>query len=390
MVLSRPFYCPTRVVETADFAAELRAALAGRSYALITSRGWTRRGAIEKMADTAGAPRAVISSVEPNPRESILAALAGALPDADVVVALGGGSVLDAAKGAVAHRALGSQASVLSAHFREGAALPASMAPKPLIAIPTTSGTGSEVTRWATIWGDDGIKFSLTDERLYPAVAILDAALCLSMPREATLASGLDALSHSMEAVWNRNHSPLTDAFATAAIGALRAALAAVLRHPGDRERRREVQNASLLAGLAMSRTQTALAHSISYPFTAHHGVPHGLACSFTLGQVARFNMEADAERLRPIAQGLGCALPEVPQVIEAWFDELEVGDAILRYISPATVDGLGDGIITRARAANNLRGASAAEARGLARAALERLAKQPSREGQRRAASKP
>src|SRR4029453_2776306 len=123
--------------------------------------------------------------------------------------------------------------------------------------------------------------------------------------------------------------------------------------------------------------------HSISYPFTAHHGVPHGLACSFTLGQVARFNMEQSAERLLPIAHGLGCAPAEVPEVIEAWFDELQVGPAVLRYISPATVDGLGDGIITRARAANNLRAATAAEARGLARAALERLAKhsQPGRE---------
>src|SRR6185503_20426788 len=115
-----------------------------------------------------------------------------------------------------------------------GTALPASMAPRPLIAIPTTSGTGSEVTRWATIWGDDGIKFSLTDERLYPSHAILDPALCVSMPREATLASGLDALSHAMEAVWNNNHALLTDAFASAAIGALRRALGGVLREPGD------------------------------------------------------------------------------------------------------------------------------------------------------------
>ena len=215
----------------------------------------------------------------------------------DWVVALGGGSVMDAAKGLVAIQALNDDIPKFNAHLREGKSLPDDFKPAPLICVPTTSGTGSEVTRWGTIWGDEKVKFSLTDPRLYPREAILDARLCLSMPRELTLATGLDALSHAMEAVWNNNHTPLSDRFAGDAIRGLRSNFLDALEKPDDLKVRREMQIAATLAGLAMGTTQTALAHSISYPFTALFGMPHGLACSFTLPALIKWVQQEKATR---------------------------------------------------------------------------------------------
>jgi alcohol dehydrogenase len=339
---------------------------------LITSVGWLKRGVLERLQLAGLNPVATLAEVNPNPRLADIELLATRLPEVDTVVALGGGSVIDAAKAALALQGLGLNRVPLISHLCEGTALPADMAPPRLIAVPTTAGTGSEVTRWGTVWGDDGIKYSVNDTRLYPVSAILDPGLLISMPRGLALATGLDALSHAMEAVWNRRHSALGDALATAAIERLFQHLAPSLAMPESLEQRRYIQTAAVLAGLAMGTTQTALAHSISYPFTSRFGMPHGIACSFTLAEIARYNLAADAERLRPIASALNCATGEIPDMIERWFEELGLAHEVARYVHPSMVDQLGDNLITRARAANNMREADGAAARRIVRAALD------------------
>ena len=332
------------------------------------------RGAVGQLISRCGPPVAILDCVEANPTVSGVVDLAGQIPDCDVVVAIGGGSVIDAAKGIITLRDPEMNADLLIEHLSEGVALPASMSVIPIIAVPTTAGTGSEVTRWGTIWGDDGIKFSVTDPKLWPAHAVLDPKLFFSMPHTLTLATGLDALSHEMEAVWNRRHTEATDAISRAAIGLLWKHLEATLDSPEDVELRARIQTASLLAGLAMGTTQTALAHSISYPFTARCGIPHGIACSFTLAEVARYNIEAEPGRLSSIAEGLSCSIPDIPVVIEDWFDRLGLGDEISKYVTPDITDEFSDNLITRARAANNIREIDGAGAKNLARVALERL----------------
>lgn len=373
MVLTNPFHCPTRVVEGHAYDEVLANLISERSWALITSPGWESRGVVDRISTSCSVPSAIISGVEPNPRYTDLPVLAAQLPDVDILVAIGGGSVIDAAKATVALQSLNDIAPLMS-HLRDGVPLPTHMSPIPIVAVPTTSGTGSEVTCWGTIWDDDGTKCSVNDPRFYPSHAVLDPELCLSMPRDLTLFTGLDALSHAMESVWNRRHMPVSDTLAAEAISVLRNDLEAVLSRPSDIKLRRNIQNASLLAGLAMGTTQTALAHSISYPFTAHFNVPHGLACSFTLAEVARYNLVAEASRLAPIATGLGCRIDEIPVLLEDWFRKLGVGEAIASYISPQVVDGLGDSLITRSRAANNLREADGPAARKLACSALQAL----------------
>ena len=370
----RPVHFPTRIYSDASFDVVLAEILQGRSWTLVTSNGWLRRGVVERLVACVGKPLAVVGSVPSNPRVSDIERLSSGLPSAAVVVALGGGSVLDAAKGLAAIQALNYDLNPLLAHLKEGADLKPDFSPVPIVAVPTTSGTGSEVTRWGTIWGDENVKFSLHNPALYPSDAVLDPELCVSMPEDVTLSSGLDALSHAMEAVWNQNHTPLSDQFARTAISMLRTDLGRALSDPDDVECRRRVQIAALLAGFAMGTTQTALAHSISYPFTAHFDMPHGFACSFTLPEVARYNLVGSPSRLAAISDGLGCPVEGIGDVLEEWFDGLGVSRYIGRYVSPDVTDTLGDNLITRARAANNLREVDGATARRIARRSLERF----------------
>ena len=374
MVLSHPFRCPTRVIEGHVYHQAVAEILDGRSWALLTSRGWPARGALANLTRIGAGPVAILSDTQPNPRVSSIVQLAKSLPDVEAVVALGGGSVLDAAKGAIALKALNHDTAALMAHLRDSVALPQDMDPVPLITIPTTSGTGSEVTRWGTIWGDDEVKHSINDAKLYPAHAVLDPALCTSMSAELTLGTALDALSHALESVWNKHHTAMTDRLAALAIGLIRENLAATLENPLDIELRRRLQTAALIAGLAMATTQTALAHSISYPFTAKLNLPHGFACSFVLAEVARYNMAQDSERLNVIAGALGCRLAEVPQTLETWFIELGVGDVVQRYVTASFIENLSDSLISRARAANNIRDIDGPAARQLALTAFNKL----------------
>lgn len=365
---------PTRLLRGRPFDAQVGALVDRRRWALLTSRGWVARGATERLQQRVGATLLAVAEVNPNPTLEQVTALSRSLPDVHVIVALGGGSVIDAAKAVAALRGIGGEDAAMRVHLRDGVPLRADAALAPVIAVPTTAGTGSEVTCWGTIWDGD-TKRSVVDSRLHPSHAIFDPGLLTSMPAELALVAGLDAISHAMESVWNRRHTPRTDRLATLALILLRKYLGASLEHPQRVAVRGKVQLAALLSGLAMSTTQTALAHSISYPLTARFGVPHGLACSFTLAEVARYNAEEQPERMAPIAQALRCAPRYVPQAIEAWFATLGVDRAVQRYLGSDSAEGLGDAFVHSARAANNLRAVDADAALGIARAALQRFA---------------
>ncbi|MEQ8443937.1 MAG: phosphonoacetaldehyde reductase [Alphaproteobacteria bacterium] len=373
MVLTHPFHCPVACIEGHPFDEALASLIDGRDYVLITSAGWGRRGAVATLAERCGAPRALIDDVPENPTIGAVCSGAAHIRDGDLIVALGGGSVLDAAKGMIAHLALGSSDDAFKDHLKNATPLPnvGDAAYLAMIAVPTTSGTGSEVTRWGTIWGEDGTKYSVTGHGLYPTHAVLDPSLCLTMPRSVTLATGLDAMSHAMEAVWNRRHTVVTDAMAEQAIRMIRNHLPVVLERPDDLLAREGMQCAAVLAGQAMGTTQSAVAHSISYPFTARYGIPHGIACSFTLPEVIRYNGETDAARLSPIARGFECGLPELAVRVERFMAELGVADELKDRVGIDGADEFGDALITPARAANNVRPIDGAAAGRIAGSAL-------------------
>jgi phosphonate metabolism-associated iron-containing alcohol dehydrogenase len=161
------------------------------------------------------------------------------------------------------------------------------MAHRKLLAIPTTAGTGSEVTPWATVWDPArGRKLSLHLPWTWPEAAIVDADLMRSLPHAATLASGLDALSHALESLWNVHRNPVSASLAVSAARGVIATLPQLLAQPDRPELRERLATAALQAGLAFSNTRTALAHSLSYEITLEHGTPHGIACSFSLPRI--------------------------------------------------------------------------------------------------------
>jgi phosphonate metabolism-associated iron-containing alcohol dehydrogenase len=243
----------------------------------------------ERLSERAGAPLAVVDDVAPNPDFRLLAdqvgRFRGAASQPEVIVALGGGSVIDSAKVLAAARGDFSLVRQILETKSDGGH-PGAI---PIIAVPTTAGTGSEVTCWGTVWdGEGGRKHSLALPGLYPEVAVIDPALMLTKPRELTISTGLDALSHTLESLWNRNANPVSMTFAVSAAREILEVLPRLADDLGNLDLRTRMARATLFAGLAFSNTKTAIAHSLSYPITLNHGVPHGIACSFSLPMVLR------------------------------------------------------------------------------------------------------
>lgn len=214
------------------------------------------------------------------------------------LLAIGGGSCIDLAKGFSAFwhmpQALGRSVEAL----REAIAARAYDAPDnpfvDILAMPTTAGTGSEVTHWATLWDESKrSKLSIDCQRLFPKGAVLVTEWTAGMPPALTLSTGLDALSHGMEAYWAKASTPLSQALALSAVDKVRRFLPQALARPGDLDYRQEMCTASLLAGLAFSITRTTACHSLSYPLTMLHGVPHGFAAAVTLVPVMQRNRAA-------------------------------------------------------------------------------------------------
>lgn len=280
---------PVRILFGEGSFDEVPELIAGRSYALMTYPDSFIKVIGERLSERAGAPLAVVDDVAPNPDFRLLAdqvgRFRGAASQPEVIVALGGGSVIDSAKVLAAARGDFSLVRQILETKSDGGH-PGAI---PIIAVPTTAGTGSEVTCWGTVWdGEGGRKHSLALPGLYPEVAVIDPALMLTKPRELTISTGLDALSHTLESLWNRNANPVSMTFAVSAAREILEVLPRLADDLGNLDLRTRMARATLFAGLAFSNTKTAIAHSLSYPITLNHGVPHGIACSFSLPMVLR------------------------------------------------------------------------------------------------------
>lgn len=264
--------------------AEVAALLSGRRYALISYPDAFCDALSKQLAAAAGPPVLSIRDIAPNPDMKLLgeqtARFAGLAEEPEVILALGGGSVIDSAKVFAAARGdFGRVAAYLQK--RTG---PETLAPLPLIAVPTTAGTGSEVTSWATVWDvEAGRKYSLAHPGLHPEIALIDPDLMLGKPRALTIQTGLDALSHALESLWNVSANPVSMVHAVAAAREIIATLPLLAEDLGNRDLRSRMARASTQAGLAFSNTKTAIAHSLSYPITLQFHIPHGIACSFSL-----------------------------------------------------------------------------------------------------------
>jgi phosphonate metabolism-associated iron-containing alcohol dehydrogenase len=333
--MSHEYFNPVRSVYGAGSLSSLPGLLGGRKALLVTFPEARALGLLGRIEALLGDQLAgVIDDVRPNPDVAELKAVyEGFWRDAaaaDVIVAVGGGSAIDTAKALMVGTASGRFDDLIALLASGQPFVPANA--KTLIAVPTTAGTGSEVTPWATIW-DRGAqkKYSLHLEQTWPSVAIIDPELMLSLPASVTLQSGLDALSHALESIWNVNANPVSDTFAVAAVHEILDALPQLLKRLDDIELRGRMALAALKAGMAFSNTRTALAHSISYEMTLRYGLPHGIACSFPLPMVLQRALGRRADRDSVLAQALG-PLDSAPTRLAAFIERLGVRTRFADY----------------------------------------------------------
>ncbi len=284
---------------------------------------------------------AVFSDVKPDPPVELISQAVGFVMshDADTVFALGGGSAIDAAK---------STLMIIREHYHKEIKL---------IAIPTTSGTGSEVTQFAVVSDTAaGKKIPLVDETMLPAVAVLDAELVKSVPPAITADTGFDVLTHALEAYISTEANDFSDALAEKAVELVAENLVAVYKDGGDLNARAKMHTASCLAGIAFNEVSLGINHGIAHALGAQFHIPHGRANAMLLPHVLYFNAELDikfcvkddcktADKLEMLARRLGYPANSPDIGVRNMIQRIKEFQRILKI--PTT---LGDAGVTKAQ----------------------------------------
>ncbi len=285
-----------------------RELIAGGKVFVITDPGVQQAGLVASVLpalESEGFACQVFDQVQPNPKDYDCEAGGKAAHsfDADLIVAVGGGSVLDSAK---AIALLQTHEGKLKDYEGKGKVKHPLM---PILAIPTTAGTGSEVTRSVVIT-DTERKFKMTvkDLLLAPRFALVDPQTTYSLPAGLTASTGMDALVHAIEAYTCQEANPVADALALAAIEKIYPALPAAVRDGDNRQARDDLMIGSLMAGIAFSHADVAAVHCMAEAIGGLYDTPHGVANSIFLPIVTAFNCEADLQKHARIAAA--CGLP--------------------------------------------------------------------------------
>jgi alcohol dehydrogenase class IV len=280
--------------------------LGAKRALLISDPGVMKAGIVERVLSSLKGAKVKVSvfdRVEPDPRYEIVDECAEwARPQGiQCVIGVGGGSSLDVAKAvAVMLKGEGSISSFFGVELihRPGV---------PVVAVPTTAGTGSEVTP-IVILSDEGekLKKGVVSLHLIPSVAILDPELTVGMPPSVTAATGMDALIHAIEAFTSINATPFTDLLAARAMELLYSNIRKAYCNGSDIRARSHMLEGSLLAGIAFANAGVTAVHAFAYPIGAEFHIPHGIANALMLPRVMEFNMIGALERFASIATMLG------------------------------------------------------------------------------------
>lgn len=265
----------------------------GKSVLIVTDPGVVSAGLLDRALPQfkeIGLPVQIFSDVQADPPVSVIddAVKTAQTSKSDYIVGFGGGSSMDVAK-LVALLAPGRErlSDVYGVGMAKGPRLP-------LILVPTTAGTGSEVTTISIVTVSESEKKGVVSPQLLPDVALLDAELTLGLPSHVTAATGIDAMVHAIEAfTTKRLKNPLSDCLAKEALRLLSGNLHKAVKSGGDVDARENMLLGACLAGMAFTNAPVAGVHALAYPIGARFHVPHGLSNSLMLGPVMRFNLAA-------------------------------------------------------------------------------------------------
>ncbi len=272
----------------------------------VIAAGWTQR--VFQSLESKGVPFSVYSGVSPNPRAEQVAEGTAFYREqkCSMIVAVGGGSPMDCAKGIGIAGA--NERHVLEFEGIDRVAVPG----PPLICIPTTAGSSADVSQFAIITDSERrVKIAVVSKTMVPDVALIDPATTTTMDGELTACTGLDALCHAIEAYVSNAHSAITDLHALEAVRLISENLVAVLQHPEDIALRGQMMLASLHAGLAFSNASLGAVHAMAHSLGGFLDVPHGESNSILLPQVVAFNFESAAERYCRIGEAMGLRMEE-------------------------------------------------------------------------------
>jgi len=339
-----PFECPTRVFYGWGAAAQIAGRLneLGVTRALIVSDpGVTAAGIVDAVVETIEAAQLTTfryTSVQPNPtvRNVEEAFVVWTAHQCDGIVGVGGGSAMDAAKGVGIVAANGG--SVVDYTGREQVPLDL----PPLICIPTTCGTGSEVTFNAVITDESRhLKLPFVSRKLAPKVALVDPEFVVSAPPHIVASTAADALAHAIECYINTESDPLIDALTIAAIRMIGQHLAPAVNEK-NRESIAQLSLASTMAGTAFNMNANAVVHAASTPVTAKHDVPHGVANAIFLPAGLRFCIPAVPGRIAEIGVSLGADLHGLNPTEAAERSVEALSDLLARAGLPASLSAYG------------------------------------------------
>ncbi|MDO8519781.1 MAG: iron-containing alcohol dehydrogenase [Deltaproteobacteria bacterium] len=323
------FSVPTRIVFgnglARDFAAELDS-IPAQKYFVITDKVILSLKLadpiIEGIKKSGREVTGIFADVPPDSGIKVIeaASLAAKLSGAEGIIAIGGGSVMDTAKGANILFSLGGN---LVEDYSGAQTITEELCP--LIAIPTTAGTGSEVTEAIVVLDDvTHTKLSFVDRHLLPTLAILDPELTTGLPPQITAATALDALTHAVEAVMSIQRGPVSDALAFQAVSLIFKNLETALAEPKNLEARGALLVASNLAGIAFNHSMVGVVHSVAHTVGALFRVHHGTANGIFLPYGMEYNCEVREKEVASLAPFVGVGaihelpLPRAKQCIEA------------------------------------------------------------------------
>lgn len=260
---------------------------------VAASGSQVKNGVVELIESSLGDKvRQVVIGIEANPTLENVESIASAMyeHDAHAVIATGGGSVMDASKAAAALYMQGIGIEALFSHKDFSEALP-------IIAIPSTSGSASEVTASSVISDkENGLKVPLSGPGLYPKMALVDPELTLTCPQNVTAVSGIDVICHALDCLGSAKNNPISDVLAIRAAKLAFENLPVAFETPENRGARKNMSLASVLAGMAFSQTGTTASHAMSYYLTSQFDVPHGEACAFSLDEWFVINAKVNPE----------------------------------------------------------------------------------------------